>query len=164
MFWQSIKTVLLGIVLLYFQVLIAPNLQVMGVIPNFLIGYIVFAGMQLTLIPALSISLLLGICYDLTMPLTLGLNTFSFLLLALLVSSVHQHIDKERMWSSVVSIVIVNLVYFFIALLTQLIASGFGANLIPLALVSFILNSIISYITVLVLIVIVRMKLDFHAE
>jgi rod shape-determining protein MreD len=162
--WKLIRLSIMGIALLYMQVIIAPALSIFGIVPNLLLAFVIFLNINMTIIPSLTIIFILGVMQDLTTPNLLGINALCYLILSLLVSSFHQSLDKEKFLSHLIIISIVNLIYFIIFFIVQLAMAGYSIKLIPLVLFSILYNTALSIIFTYLLSLLYRMKLNFNED
>ncbi len=162
--WNLIRLVGMGIILLYMQVIIAPGISIFGIVPNFMLAFVVFLNLNMSIIPALTIIFFLGIMQDLTTPNLLGINTLCYIVLSLIVNSFHQSLDKEKFLSHIIIISIVNLIYFIIFFVVQLVMMGYSIKLIPLVLFNIVYNTALSVIFTYALSLFYRMKLNFNED
>src|SRR6056297_2405517 len=90
------KYILGAILLIYFQILIAPSLGIWENIPNFLIPFVIFLALRLSTNGVMIFSFFLGLSLDLNYPGIIGLNALSLSVIAFLVSNFHKSINKSK--------------------------------------------------------------------
>jgi rod shape-determining protein MreD len=154
----------MGILLLYLQVLAAPSVAIFGIVPNFMLAFVVFLNLNMKIIPALTMVFILGVMQDLTTPNLLGINALCYISLSWIVNSFHQSLDKEKFLSHFIIISVVNLIYFLIFFLVQLAMTGYSIKLLPLVLFSILYNTALSIIFTFLLSLLYRMKLNFNED
>jgi len=156
---KEIKLLIWGLLILYVQVLLMSKLELFDVIPNLLIAFTVFVSLKLKMEVATVMIFLIGIAYDLTYPLLLGLNTIALLLISLIVVKLQSNINKERFSVVSIGIFILNLFYYSIFMLYYLFINQFGLSEVYVFLLSAIYNTFISILFIYLLIVFDRIKL-----
>ncbi len=141
----------LGIVFLYAQMLMGDSLSIAGVVPNLLLGYIIFMSTRISLNASVVIAFLFGLAFDLTYPYHLGLGSMALVLIAALVNVYHPLLNKEKPAYVALGVLLMNLVFFVLFSLYQLVAyHDFGFLVLKFPL-SLIYNSVISFVIVSVL-------------
>jgi rod shape-determining protein MreD len=162
--WNLIRLTVMGVLLLYLQVIVAPGLSIFGIVPNFMLAFVIFLNLNMKIIPSLTLIFILGTMQDLTTPNLLGINVLCYISLSWIVSSFHQNLDKEKFLSHFIIISLVNLVYFFIFFVVQLVLKGYSIKLVPLILFNILYNIIISIVFTFILSLLYRMKLNFNED
>jgi rod shape-determining protein MreD len=161
---KTVRSIAIAVILLYLQVLVISPVNGTAIIPNLLIGYIVFQSMYLGKSSALLIAFFIGLALDLVTPFTLGVNCLIFLLLTQVVYATHSLIDKEKFTNNITAIVGVNFLFYVITYIAFSIADSFSANMIWLFVINVILNSIITFIITYILIFIHKLKITFDED
>ncbi len=141
---KTVKYIFIGIITLYFQILFAAKFEILGVIPNFLLAYLIFLNIKLDLLSSSLIIFFLGIALDLTYPSLLGLNTISFLLLTFLINRYHQSINKERIDIIFIAVLALNLIHYLFFVLYYIFSEPITFELFYLTFFTIFYNSIIS--------------------
>ncbi len=139
---------LLGILFLYMQILLGESLSIAGVIPNLLLGYIVFSSTKLSLNFSVILAFLFGLAFDLTYPLQLGLGSMTMVLIAALVNLYHPSLNKEKPTYIALGVLAINVLYFFLLSLYHLIAYKYTGFLLLQLPLSVVYNTVISFIIV----------------
>lgn len=143
------KLTIFGLLILYFQIIFAAKFTILGIIPNFLLAYIIYINLELEMKKSLTLAFFIGVALDLTQPLFLGLNTLSFLIISQLVQSFHLSINKKRFIVVTFSLLLLNIVFYFIYLLfylmTQNIDNFFGLILLFAVFYNTIITLLLSY-------------------
>ena len=156
---KIIQSVILGIIVLYFQILIAPKFSLFGIIPNFLIAYIIYTTIKVGMRSTLTIAFLLGLAIDLMTPHLLGLNTLSLIIISFIVGNFHENVNKRRFAVVAISIIFTNIIFYLIQvsyfLFTRQVETGF----FRLILFTIIYNSFFTVIINYVFIIISKLKL-----
>ncbi len=156
---RTIKLIFFAIVLVYIQILLMPHLAIASVIPNIIIGFVIFLALYSNINLALTISFFTGLAYDLMYPSTLGLNTMLFLLICLIVSKTHQNINKERIVAVLFSLFIINIIYWFIIVLFRAMDMGVLAALFSGVLWAAVYNTIITLIVIYLFVLLERVRI-----
>ena len=162
MIWLILRTLISGIIILYIQVLMMPTLAVLGNIPVLFLGWIVYQVWSKPLSILLPILFVLGVCFDLTMPHMLGLQTLVFVLLAIGVDEINKPLEKESFISMLITLGLVNIIYALAMFLVYGIQSGFGGKLWLSLLIMLPYNAIVSVIVCSIYVFLSRLKLDFN--
>ncbi len=156
---KTLKLIILGIFVLYFQIIFSIHFVVYNLIPNFLIAYIIYLSINSGLRTTLSISFIWGLAIDLLQPHYLGINSLIFIIISFIVNKFHESINKRRLIMVSISIFMINLLYYFIFGFYQMIAlhdtSDFSASFILLV----IYNTIVTIFSVYFLLVLSRLKI-----
>ena len=156
---KILRSVILGIVLLYFQILIAPKFSMFGIIPNFLLAYIIYTTIKIGLRSTLTIAFFLGLAFDLMTPYLLGLNTLSFITISLIVGNFHENVNKRRFAVVTISIIFINIIFYLIQVSYFLFTRQVESGLFRLLMFAIIYNSFFTIITNYILIIISKLKL-----
>lgn len=156
---RLIKLLIWSILTIYFQYLFAMKFSIAGMLPNFIIPFIIFIHLRFEHKFSLPVAFLLGITFDLLHPPTLGLNTISFLLISYLVHNFHHPINKKRLLIVFLSIFVLNFVYYIIHFLFYYITPGMERNTIFNLLTTLFYNTFLSFISVYLLILIDKIKI-----
>ncbi len=158
-----IKHVILAVILLFFQVLFAPKLQLMGVIPNLLFPLVVLAGISFSQNIALTIAFFIGVGLDLLNPPQLGLNTISMLVITQLCFVYNKSINKERILIVFLTIMLLCLIYEIPFLLYNLIIPGAGSFILLKSFIVIIYNSIAALLLTYIYYFIIHLKFYLDA-
>ena len=148
-----------AILVLYFQILVAPKLSILGIIPFFILPFIVFISMNLRFIESATIALIMGLAIDLLNPYLLGLNSMMLLIMTLLVTKYHSSVTKDKIGPLVISILLINLAYLVPYFFLKGIILGFELVLLGLFPLELFFNSAITLIFIILLNVIQKLKL-----
>ncbi|MCD4650875.1 MAG: rod shape-determining protein MreD [Candidatus Cloacimonetes bacterium] len=120
---------LLGLLMLYTQFIFAPHIAIAGIIPNLLIAYVIFISTRLSQTAATVLTFFIIIAFDVQMPCTFGLHTTVLLSVAWFISRYHAAINKEKLISVSLSILLVVFSYISLTTLFSLISTQIvGAN------------------------------------
>ena len=92
---QTLRLGILGVAMLYVQLLVMPHLSLWHAMPNLLLAWVLLAGVKLPRAGVLVLAFLLGLAYDLTLPLSLGMHATIMLLSAEAVSRLHNSWSKS---------------------------------------------------------------------
>jgi rod shape-determining protein MreD len=160
---RNLKLIIWSVLALYWQILIAPKFSIMGMLPNFLIPYIIFIHLRFDLKFTLPVTFILGVSIDLLQPSLLGLNTITFLIISYLVYHFHHPINKKRLLIVFTSIFLLNLCYYVIFYLFQLLSGNLTGSLSTLYIFTLFYNTILSFLTVYLLILMDKIQLVLHA-
>jgi rod shape-determining protein MreD len=160
--WVILRTFLSGVIILYLQVLLMPKLAVAGIIPNLFLGWIVFQVWNKPRQVLIPILFLLGLCFDLTTPDMLGLQTLLFILLAIGIDEFHKPLDKDSFISMLITIGLENILYAMVVFLVYGVQTGFEAKLFLALIIMLFYNLVTSVIVCAAYVFVSRLKLDFR--
>ncbi len=160
MIWKYVRTFFSGIIILYLQVLVMPKFAAAGVIPNLFLGWIVYQVLNRDLRYLAPVLLIIGICYDLTIPNMLGLQSMLFILLAIVVEEFHRPLEKESYLTMLITLVLINLIYAALIYLVYGVQAGFSGGLFLSFLVMVFYNFFGSVIVLAVFIFVSHLRLD----
>ncbi len=156
---KLIRSIIFAIIILYIQVFVFSPIDALGLLPNLVIGYLIYLNIYNNQMPGLLISFFLGLALDLTTPFTIGMNAGLFVLLTFIVKQTHNLIDKEKFLNNIFAIVTLNVIYFFSVYVIQSIADSFSANMLWQFFLNVIINTIISIIVAFILIILHQLKI-----
>jgi rod shape-determining protein MreD len=159
---KILKYLILGILLLYFQIMIAPKFALYGIIPNFSLAYLIYLNIRLDRKIALPIAFLLGLALDLTYPSLLGMNTFAFIIVSLIINSYHENINKRRFIIVILGITVVNIVYYSFFILYHITSSLILPRFFLLAIYAVVYNTIFTTITLYFFIIVEKIRLTVN--
>lgn len=160
--WLVIRTLISGIIILYLQILFMPKVAIAGITPNIFLGWIVYQVWKKPVNVLIPILFVLGICYDLTMPTMLGLQTILFILLTIGVDEFHRPLEKDSFITMAISLGLVSIIYSIIIYIVYGIQSGFDTKLFLTFLGMIIYNYFWGVLTTTFFILISHLKLDFR--
>ncbi len=161
-FWQIIRTLISGIIVLYLQILVMPQWTVAGITPNLFLGWIMFEVWRKPVNVLIPIIFLLGICYDLTTPTLLGMHTIIFILLAFGVDEFHRPLEKDSYITMAITLGLVVIAYSLYIFIVFGLQTEFSFSLFLIMLGMIIYNLLISTIFTGLLVFISNLKLDFR--
>ena len=159
---KILRYFILGILLLYFQIMLAPKFALYGITPNFFLAYLVYINIRLDRKIALPIAFLLGLALDLTYPSLLGMNTFVFIVVSLLIYSYHENINKRRFIIVVLGLTVVNIVYYSFFVFFHITSSLILPRFFLLAMFAVIYNTIFTTITLYFFIIVEKIRLTVN--
>ena len=120
---RLIKYILWAIVILYLQILVAPRLAIAGAEPNLIVPFIIFISSMAGANSSLTISFFLGMSIDILNPEMFGLNTLIYIILSYLVIRIHPSVNNKQMMLVALSILMLNLIYLLMFLISYFILS-----------------------------------------
>lgn len=116
---KVISCIITGIVLIYFQALVASRLSIYGVTPNLILAYAIVINIRLDVEWSIPIIMFFGIAYDLLFPQLLGLNTIVLIGVSFIVNKYHWNLNKDRFVNVLAGITFINLLYYLFYLIYQ---------------------------------------------
>jgi len=161
-FWSFTRTLFSGIVLLYLQVLVMPGLAIGGLIPNLFLGWLVYQVWNKPINFLLPIVFILGLCYDLTMPTLLGLQTLLLVILAIGVDEFHRPLEKDSYITMLLTLGLAVLVYAILITVVYGVLSGFDLRLFVSFLGMILYNLVVSIVVAGIFFFISRLRLDIY--
>ena len=159
---RTVKLIIWTVLAIYWQLLIAPKFNIGAISPNFLIPYVIFIHLRFDLSYTLPITFIIGLSLDLLQPAYLGLNTIAFLIISFLVHNFHHPINKKRLLIVFTSIFLLNFCYYLIFSLFLLLSGKWEGELSSIYVLTLLYNTVISFISVYVLILMDHLKLIFR--
>jgi rod shape-determining protein MreD len=160
---KVIKLIFWGFLLLYAQILLAEKFSLLGIIPNFLIAYIIYVNLKTGLQASLTISFFLGLFLDLLQPNLLGLHSLSFIILSMLIQNLHPSINKKRITIVLFSILFLNFIYYLLFVIYHFVSMQKLEGFFLLFLFSIVYNTIISFLTIYFFMMMSKLKLIIDA-
>jgi len=148
---RSIKYAVLGVFILYFQLIIAHHFAIYSIIPNFFIAYFAFISIRIRAKFLFPLAFFIGLALDIMYPPLLGLNTISFLLISFLVNKFHMNVNKQRFIIVSLSILFLNFFYYSILIIYHIMAAQLIDGFLLLFFFSILFNTLISLIAVYIL-------------
>lgn len=155
---SALKHILLATILLYLQVLFAPKLTILGVVPNLTIPLIVLASISFSRNLAISIAFFTGLALDLLNPAQLGLNTISMLIISQLSFEYNKNINKERIVMVFLTLLLLCLIYEVPFLLYNILIPNSGSLIFLKSFIVVLYNGVASLLLVYLYYLITRMK------
>ncbi|MFO7896945.1 MAG: rod shape-determining protein MreD [Candidatus Cloacimonadales bacterium] len=149
---KLVKLILWGIIALYLQVLFIPRLSIAGIEPSLMIPFIIFCSITLNPVPSLLIAFFGGLGLDILQPEVFGLYSFSFLIIAFIVSKLHQNVNKKQLGLIALSILFVNFIYSSLIFMGYAVSVDFSWALLLNTLFSGLYNWIFSFVMIYLLV------------
>ncbi len=159
---RSIKYAVLGVFILYFQLIIAHHFAIYSIIPNFFIAYFAFISIRIRAKFLFPLAFIIGLALDIMYPPLLGLNTISFLLISFLVNKFHMNVNKQRFIIVSLSILFLNFFYYSILIIYHIMAAQLIEGFLLLFFFSILFNTLISIIAVYVLTLSEKIKITLN--
>ncbi len=159
---KSFLYILLGIFILYFQLIIAPNFTLFAVIPNFFIAYLVYISIHIKEKLLYPLSFFLGLALDIMHPTLLGLNTLLFLIISFLVSKFHMNVNKQRFLIVSLSVLFLNFLYYFVSFIYHALAAQLTEGFFLIFLISLLYNTLISILVIYALVLSEKIKVTLN--
>ncbi len=159
---RSIKYAILGIFIIYFQLIIAHHFAVYSIIPNFFIAYFAFISIRIRARFLFPLAFIIGLALDIMYPPLLGLNTISFLIISFLVNKFHMNVNKQRFMIVSLSILFLNFCYYSILIVYYLLAAQLIDGFLLLFFFSVLFNTLISIIAVYILALLDKIKIKLN--
>lgn len=147
-----------ALLVLYFQILVAPKLSIFGIVPFFILPFIIFISMNLKFIESATIAFIIGLAIDLINPYLLGLNSVLLLIMTLLVTKYHSSVTKDKLGPVIISILLINLTYMVPYFFLKGIILGYEMVLLGLFPLELFYNSAITLIFIMLLNIIQKLK------
>ena len=159
---RSIKYAILGIFILYFQLIIAHHFAIYSIIPNFFIAYFAFISIRIRAKFLFPLAFIIGLALDIMYPPLLGLNTISFLIISFLVNKFHMNVNKQRFIIVSLSILFLNFFYYSILIIYHIMAAQLIDGFLLLFFFSILFNTLISIIVVYILTLSDKIKITLN--
>ena len=159
---KSFKYAVLGIFILYFQLIVAPHFALYSITPNFFIAYFAFISIRIRAKYLLPLAFILGLALDIMYPLLLGLNSISFLTISFIVNKFHMNVNKQRFIIVNLSILFLNLLHYSILIVYHVAAPRLMDGFLPIFLFSIFYNTLISITVVYVLTLSEKIKITLN--
>lgn len=141
---KYIWTFIQGIFFLYMQILLMPSLEIMGVIPNILLPWMIYTVWKKPLSLAIVVCFVIALLYDVSYPLFFGLQSMLFVLLAVGIDLFRIPFEEKSVVARLLTIALVNIVYALLTYLTFGLQSGFNPLLRNVSLLGFLYNLMLS--------------------
>jgi len=135
-----IWTILKGIIFLYVQILIMPNLELWGVIPNIVLPWMIYTVWKKPFQLAVISGFVIALMYDVAYPVFFGFNSLIFMIVAIVIDLFRIPFEEQSVMARMLTLVLVNFVVAILNLLTFGISGGFGLALYISTTVAFFYN------------------------
>lgn len=159
---KTIKYAIWGILILYFQLIVAHHFAIYSIIPNFFIAYFAFISIQIRAKFLLPLAFILGLALDVMYPPLLGLNTLLFLIISFLVNKFHMNANKQRFIIVSLSILFLNFFYYSILIIYHIMADQLIGGFLFLFFFSIFFNTLISITVVYLLALLEKIKITLN--
>ena len=159
---RSIKYAVLGVLILYFQLMVAPHFALFSIIPIFFIPYFAFVSIRMKAKFLFPLAFFLGLALDIMYPPLLGINTISFVIISFLINKFHMNINKQRFIIVSLSILFLNFFHYSILMIYHVLASQTIDGFLRLYLFSILYNTLISIISVYTLTLLDKFKITLN--
>ncbi|MBT3756249.1 MAG: rod shape-determining protein MreD [Candidatus Cloacimonetes bacterium] len=159
---RTAKYAILGVLILYFQLIIAHHFALYSIIPIFFIAYFAFISIRINAKFLLPLAFILGLGLDIMYPPLLGINTISFVIISFLVNKFHMNVNKQRFIIVSVSILFLNFFHYSILMIYHVMASQVIDGFVRLYFFSILYNTLISIIVVYVLTLSDKIKINLN--
>jgi len=161
-YWIVARTLIAGLIIMYLQILLVQKFSIAGVMPNLFLGWLAFEVGRKPLNMLIPIIFILGICYDLTMPSMLGMQTIIFILLTVGIDEFRRPLEKDSYITTGITIGLACLVYSLYVFIVYGIHSGFSLLLFVYFWGMFFYNLITAALMTAFLILLSHLRLDFR--
>jgi rod shape-determining protein MreD len=155
---RVIKYAIAAILVLYLQILIAPKLELFGIVPFFILPFVIFINMKLRFVEAIIIVFIMSLAIDILDTYILGANTALLLIIAHLVNKYHTSVTKDKAGPVMISVLLLNLLYLIPYSFITGIVFGFDPGLIRLFPLELIYNSIITFVFIIILTILIKIR------
>ncbi len=156
---KYIWTIIQGIVFLYAQLLIMPALEIMGVIPNILLPWMIYTVWKKPFTLAVVVSFLIALLYDVTYPVFFGMQSFLFVLLAVGIDLFRIPFEEKSVFARILTLILVNFLYAILCFLVFGMQSGFAGTLLNVSIVGFFYNLLISFVIFWLMIFLAKLRI-----
>ena len=146
MIWKHVWTFILGLLCFYAQVLLLPDLELFGVIPNILIAWVVYLVWTREMNPALVVIFLIGLLYDTTQPESFGMHALVLVLIALALYQFRKPFESESVVARILSLILATLLFQLVSWLVLGVVYGFSAEMLTLSLIGLGYNLAVSFV------------------
>jgi rod shape-determining protein MreD len=157
-----IRSIVLGIILLYIQIFKAGDWILLGIAPNLLIAYAGYLGAYMREKPGIYLIFFLGIGYDLVSPETLGLNTLLLLIICWLTGILSKSILEPKLLTTALLAVVYNFFYYLFFGLFYSLQTENTSFIFTQFMLSVLVNSIISIILFYFLLLLSELKISLR--
>ncbi|MCF7919086.1 MAG: rod shape-determining protein MreD [Candidatus Cloacimonetes bacterium] len=157
-----IRTIVLGIILLFLQIFKSSSLAIGIAMPNFLIAYAIFLGWAIEEKWAYLLIFLTGLGYDLMMPQTLGMNALLLLLICWITMLFHNSVLEPRLPVMSLLTLIANIVFYFFFGIYYFIQKPEFLVFLGRFLLTAGYNSLISLILYYLLMLLYKLRVNYN--
>lgn len=156
---RFIRYLILGLIVFYLEVLLTPKFMIAGIVPTLVLGYVIFASINLNLLESASLSFIIGLALDLLNPVMLGTNCIVLLVLTYIISKFQGMITKDKPAPVIISIVLVNSIYLIMIILLKTFMFGFNIIRLKIFVPELLYNCIVTIVVLAVLVLSKRMRI-----
>jgi len=111
---ERIKLLIIGIILLVISAIFAEDITVVNITPNIILPWVVYISIFLPSKYALSFTFFISLANDLLNPQLLGFTTMLFVVISYFISLYHTSVNKEKLTTTVFSMLVVNLLFYLV--------------------------------------------------
>ncbi len=138
------KYILISIVFIFLQILLFSKLTILNSIPFIMLPLLIYISINLPYTACMSITFFNALLWDIMYPHLLGLNIIVQVLICHFINKYHQNINKEKIVSVSISVLLVNIVYFLFYWLYYIIAYQSSSLLLLTSVFSIFYNTVTS--------------------
>jgi rod shape-determining protein MreD len=138
------KYIIWAVLLIYFQILIAPKLSVLAIVPNFFLPFIIFLGIYSEFRFSVHIAFFFGLALDLLYPQLLGFNAIIFVIIIFLTTKYHNSLNKDKFIIVLLGMLLINLSYYFLLWFLNTLYNTNTVGFFGIVMFGILYNTIIS--------------------
>lgn len=139
-----------------------PAVAIAGIIPNLFLGWLVYQVWHKPVKIIVPVIFVLGMCFDLTMPDMLGLQSLLMILMSIGIDEFHKPLEKDSFISMLITIGLVSIFYALFMFVVYGVQAGFGGKLLLSLLIMVFYNAVTAVLVCAVFVFLSRLKLDFR--
>jgi len=159
---KLVKLIIWGLIALYLQVLFIPKLSLGGIEPNLMIPFIIFCSITLPESPSLLIAFLGGLGLDILQPEVFGIYSFSFIIIAFIVSRLHQNVNKKQVGLIAISLFFINFIFSFLIFWAYAIQVEISFTLLLNSALATFYNWLFSFVMIYLLVFWDRLRVSIN--
>ncbi len=161
---KTVKYIFWGILVFYLQFLLAGKFQLLGIIPDLILPFVIYINLKLEYPSSVPLSFFMGLSFDLMYPNLLGLHCISFVILSFIITIFHHNINKEKIAVVFFSVLLLNTIHFGIFFLYHLISGNLAQMNVMIFVFTLIYNTLFSLISIYILILFDSIKLTLNVQ
>lgn len=145
---MTILAVVAGALFLIIQGQVCPHLAIWGIQPNLLLPYAILCAVHLEIVWALPLCVFYGLGLDMLYPQLLGANSLALAAVVGITARIHHNIDKQKFLSTLLLLLLLNVVYHLVIFLLTAVSNGVGGRDVLFLLPAVIYNTAFSLLAV----------------
>jgi rod shape-determining protein MreD len=159
---HKLKLFLIGIILFFISTTFIDELSLYQITPCILLPWVIYISINFEYKYCLLLTFFFSLALDVINPQLLGFSTIIMLLISHFTFIYNKSINKNRVITVILSLLIINLFYYFIQWIYFTISSPDPLYLLSKIILTLLYNTVISFILIYVLAILDKLKIVLY--